>query len=159
MADRAEVLAKQFEAKAAEATAVLERLSAADWKKTTSGETWSVGVVAHHLAGAHEGIAGIIKTVASGQSMPSFTMDALHEMNAKHAREHAACTREETLALHKKGATVAAAVVRGLSDAELGRRGTVLSGMPAMTVEQIIGGILLHHIDEHLGSIRATVGA
>ena len=159
MAHRAEALASQFEAKAAEATAVLERLSDADWKKTTSGEKWSVGVVAHHLAGAHEAIAGIIKAVASGQSMPSLTMDALHEMNAKHSREHAACTKAETLGLHRKGAAAAAGVVRGLSDAELDRGGTVLSGMPAMTVEQIVGGILVRHIDEHLGSIRTTVAA
>jgi len=28
-----------------------------------------------------------------------------------------------------------------------------------MSVEQVVGGILLNHIDEHLKSIRATVGA
>jgi hypothetical protein len=30
--------------------------------------------------------------------------------------------------------------------------------MPAMSVEQMVGGILIRHIDEHLGSIRSTVG-
>jgi hypothetical protein len=30
--------------------------------------------------------------------------------------------------------------------------------MPAMSAEQIINGILINHINEHLGSIRATVG-
>ncbi len=159
MAATAEALAKQFEAKVQEATAMLERLNDADWKKTTSGEKWTVGVVAHHLAGAHEPIAGIIKTIASGQSLPGMTMEQLHDMNAKHAREHAMCTKAETIALHKKGAAAAAAVVRGLSDTELGRSGTVLGGMPAMSAEQIVGEILLRHIDEHLGSIRATVGA
>ena len=158
MASRAEALATQFEAKAAEVTATLERLSDADWKKLTSGEQWPVGVVAHHMAGAHEAIAGIIKTIASGQSLPNMTMDTLHEMNAKHAKEHATCTKAETLALHKKGAVAAAGVVRGLSDAELDRSGTVLGGAPPMTAEQIVGGILIRHVNEHLGSIRATVG-
>ena len=158
MAAKAEALAKQFEAKVQEATAALERLSDADWKKTTASEKWTVGVVAHHLAGAHEGIAGIIKTVAAGQSMPPFTMDMLHDMNAKHAKEHAMATKAETVGLHKKGAAAAAATLRGLSDAELGRSATVLTGMPPMSVEQIVGGILLHHIDEHLGSIKATIG-
>ena len=158
-AAKAEALAKQFEAKVQEATALLDRLSDADWKKITSSEKWTVGVVAHHLAGGHEGIAGIIKNVAAGQSMGNFTMDMLHDMNAKHAQEHAKVTKAETVALHKKSAAAAAAIVRGLGDAELGRSGTVLKGMPPMSVEQIVGGILLNHIDEHLKSIRATVGA
>jgi len=158
MAAKGEALAKQFQAKAQEATTVLERLSDADWKKTTSAEKWTVGVVAHHMAGAHEAIAGIVKTVASGQSMPNFTMDMLHDMNAKHAQEHAKATKAETVALHKKSAAAAAAVLRGLSDADFAKSGTVLAGMPAMSAEQVVGGILLRHIDEHLGSIRATVG-
>lgn len=159
MAAKAEALAKQFESKVQEATRVLERLTDADWKKTTSAEKWTVAVVAHHLAGAHEPIAGIIKTIASGQSMPNFTMDMLHDMNAKHAKEHANATKAETIALHKKNAAAALAVLRGLSDADLGKSGAVLAGMPPMSAEQAVGGILLRHIDEHLGSIRATVGA
>jgi len=158
MAGKGDALAKQFEAKVQEATAVLEKLSEADWKKKTSGEQWTVGVVAHHVAGGHEGISGIIKTVAAGQSMPNFTLDALHEMNAKHAQEFANTTKAETVALHKKNAAAAAAVVRGLSDADLGRSGTVLSGMPAMTVEQIVTNILINHVDEHVRSIRTAVG-
>ena len=158
MAAKGEALAKQFEAKAQEATTVLERLSDADWKKTTSSEKWTVGVVAHHMAGAHEAIAGIIKTVASGQSMPNFTMDMLHDMNAKHAQEHAKTTKAETVALHKKSAAAAAAVLRGLSDADYAKSGTVLAGMPPMSAEQVVGGILLRHIEEHLGSIRSTIG-
>ena len=156
MGARAETLAKQFEAKANEATGVLERLSEADWKKTTAAEKWSVGVVAHHMAGAHEGISNIIKAVAAGQSMGNFTMQMLHDMNAKHAQEHAGATKAETIALHKKSAATAAAVVRGLSDADLDKSGTVLSGMPPMSTEQVINGILFNHVDEHLKSIRAT---
>ena len=156
MAGKSEALAKQFEAKVQEATGVLERLSDADWKKTTASEKWTVGVVAHHMAGSHEGIANIVKAVAAGQPMGNLTMQMLHDMNAKHAQEHAGATKAETLALHKKSASAAAAVVRGLSDGDLGKSGTVLSGMPPMSVEQVIGGILLSHIDEHLKSIRTT---
>jgi Mycothiol maleylpyruvate isomerase N-terminal domain len=158
MGAKGEALAKQFEGKVQEATAVVEKVTDADWKKTTSAEKWTVGVVAHHVAVSHEGIAGIIKTVSSGQSMPHFTMDMLHAMNAKHAQEQANCTKAETLALHKKNAAAAAALVRGLSDAELGKSGTVLAGMPPMSVEQIVSGILIHHIDEHVGSIQVTLG-
>ena len=157
MAAKAEALAKQFEAKVQEATGVFDRLRDADWKKTAS-EQWTVGVVAHHVAGGHEGISGIIKTVAGGKSVPGFTMDMLHDMNAKHAKEHAMATKAETVALHKKSAAAAAATLRGLSDADLAKSGTVLAGMPPMSGEQIVGGILLNHIDEHLRSIKATLG-
>lgn len=158
MSARAESLAKQFEAKAAEATAILGKLSDADWNKMTEAEKWTVAVTAHHMAGAHEPIAGILKTVAAGQSIPNFTMDMLHEANAKHAREYAGCTKAETLALHQKGVAAAAAAVRALSDAELDRSGTVLTGVPAMTAQQVVEGVLINHITEHLGSIRKTVG-
>jgi len=158
MGAKSETLAKQYEAKVQEATTGLEKVSDADWKKRTSGETWTVGVVAHHIATGHEGIAGIIKTVAAGQTIPNFTLDKLHEMNAKHAQDFANVGKAETVALHKKNAAAAAAVVRGLSDQDLARSGTVLSGMPAMTVEQIVTNILINHVDEHYKSICSTVG-
>ncbi len=158
MSPRAESLAKQFETKAAEMTGVVAKLSDADWKKVTSAEKWSVGVTAHHLAGGHEAILGIVKTIAAGQSIPNFTTAMLDEMNAKHAREQAGCTKAETLALHEKGAAAAAAGVRALSDAELERSGTVFTGVPPMTTQQVVEGILINHITGHLGSIRKTVG-
>jgi hypothetical protein len=158
MGAKAEALAKQFEGKVTEATAVLQTLSDADWKRVTDAEQWPVGVTAHHVAGSHEPIANIVQAIVAGQSMGNFTMDMLHEMNARHAKEHAGCTRAETIALHTKGAAAAAAVVRNLSDEQLAKSGTVLTGAPAMTVEQVITGILIHHIDDHFGSIRKTIG-
>ena len=158
MGAKSEALAKQYEAKVQEATGFLEKLSDADWKKTTAAEKWTVGVVAHHVAGGHEGIAGILKTVAGGQSIPNFTLDVLHEMNAKHAQEFVNASKADTVALHKKNAAAAAALVRGLSDADLERSGTVLTGMPAMTVEQIVTNILINHVDEHVKNIKAVIG-
>jgi hypothetical protein len=34
----------------------------------------------------------------------------------------------------------------------------VLTGMPAMTTQQVIEGVLINHVNEHHASIRATVG-
>jgi uncharacterized damage-inducible protein DinB len=158
MGAKAEAFAKQFEGKVKEATAVLEKLSDADWKKTTAAEKWTVGVTAHHIAGAYEPVTHIITTIASGQTLPHFTTQMLDEMNAKHAVEFAGCTKAETIALHKKGAAVAAAAVRGLSDEQLARTGTVFAGVPAMSAEQLVMRALINHIDEHFGSIRKTVG-
>jgi hypothetical protein len=48
--------------------------------------------------------------------------------------------------------------VRGLDDAAFGRGGPVLQGAPAMSVADLAGDLLCGHLDEHLGSIKATVG-
>jgi hypothetical protein len=159
MGAKAEALAKQFEAKVQEATSVLEKLSDADWKKVTAGEKWSVGVTAHHIATAHAGIAGLLKSVASGQHKASMTMDDLHAMNAQHAKDFASVGKAETVALHKKNAADAAAVVRSLDDAALTRSAELLKGMPPMTAEQAVSGILIGHMNEHIGSIRKTIAA
>jgi len=155
---RSEALAKQFEAKAEEAIATLQRISETDWKKVTQAEKWPVGVTAHHLAGVLEPISGMIETVAAGRPFESLRMDSIDEMNAKHAREYATCTKAETIELLRKGVAVAAATVRKLGDEQLTKSGKVVSGAPAMTVEQLVTGGLLAHIDDHFGSIRKTVG-
>jgi DinB superfamily len=156
MGAKGEAFAKQFEAKVEEATALLEKLSDTDWRKTTAAEKWTVAATAHHIASSYEPVAHIIKTIAAGQALPHFTRQMLDEMNAQHAKEFADCTKPETIALHKKAA--AAAAVRGLSDAELAKTGTVFTGMPPVSAEDMVNGALLGHIDEHFGSIRKTVG-
>jgi hypothetical protein len=116
-------------------------------------------VTAHHLASALEPVAGIIAAVVSGQSLGDFSQKALDEMNARHAQEHANCTRAETIALHRKGVAAAAAVVRGLTDDQLAKSGIVFTDAPPMTAEQLVIAGLINHIDDHYGSIRKTVGA
>ena len=155
---KGQALAKQFEAKVHDATATIETLGDADWTKVTAAETWTVGVTAHHLAGALEPVAMMTKTLASGGSVPHFTEDMLHAMNAKHAKDFANCTKAETIELLKKAAATAAAVVRDLSDDQLAKSGTVFAGAPPMTAEQLVTRGLIGHIDEHFGSIRKTVG-
>ena len=158
MGAKGEAFAKEFEAKVEEATDLLERLSDADWKKTTAAEKWTVAATAHHVASSYEPLTHIIKTIAAGQALPHFTRQMLDETNAQHAKEFADCTKPETITLHKKGAAAAAAAVRGLSDAELAKTGTVFTGMAPMSAEEMIKGALLGHIDEHFGSIRKTIG-
>ena len=159
MGARAEQLAKKFDESCGEFTRVIEGLSEADWKKMTSAEKWPVGWVAHHVAGGHGRISGLLHTVAKGQPLPKLTRDIVNENNAKHAVEHANPDKAETLELFRTNRGKASAIVRGLSDAELDRSGTVLTDIPAMTVQQAIEGILINHVHEHLGSIRATTGA
>ena len=158
MGARAEQLAKKFDEVCREMNTTVEKLSDADWKKTTSAEKWTVGVVAHHVALAHVTIAGLVETVATGKPLPNITMDMIHERNAMHAKAHANTTKAETLALLKDNGVKASGVVRGLSDGELDRSANVMGG-PARSSAQVIEGVLINHVNEHLGSIRATIGA
>src|SRR5262249_16236943 len=159
MGAKGDALAKQFESKAQEATAVFEKLSDADWKKVAQGEKWSVGIIAHHVAQAHAGIAGVIKSMASGHHTAPISMDDINAGNAKHAKDFANVSKAETVALHKKNAAEAAALVRGLDDTALARSASALKGMPPMTTEQAVVGILIGHLEDHLGSIRKTISA
>ena len=158
MGAKSEQLARQVEAKSHEAIATLEKLTDADWSKVTAAEKWSVGVTAHHMASVLEPICAMIRAVAAGQAPGNLSMEMIDEMNVQHARDSAGCTRAETIELHRKGTTAAAATIRGLTDAELARSGMVFKSMPPMTAEQLIQGGLLGHVDEHYGSIRKTVG-
>jgi hypothetical protein len=158
MGSQGRAFAEQFEAKVQEATTLLEKLTDADWKKTTAAEKWTVAVTAHHIASSYEPATHIIKTIAAGQALPHFTREMLDERNAQHAQEFAGCTKPETIALHKKGAAAAAAAVRGLSDGELAKTGTVFTGMPPVSAEELVKRILLGHVDAHFGSIRQTIG-
>src|SRR5215468_7152853 len=121
MGAKGEAFAKQLEAKVGDAVALMEKMTDADWKQTTAGEKWTVGVTAHHIARSYEPITGIIKAITTGQTLPHFTPQMLDEMNAGHAKEFAGCTRAETLALLKQGAASAVTLVRGLSDADLAK--------------------------------------
>jgi PhnB protein len=155
---RGETLAKQFEAKAADALAALQRLTDADWKKATAGEKWSVGVTAHHVAGAFEPISNMLKAVASGTKIPPISMADLDQMNAQHAKDFAGCTKAETIDLFKKGAALAARTVRELHEGDLAKTGTFLTGVPPMSAEQLITMGLFGHMDDHVGSIKKTLG-
>jgi uncharacterized protein (TIGR03083 family) len=152
MSERARTLADRFEQANRELIATVERLSDAHWKAKTSAEGWSVGVVAHHVAGGHLGISGVVQKIVNGESFP---MPNLDKMNAEHAAQFANATKAETLALLRQNAAAAAAMVRGLGDAQLDHVGGPMNMSAAQTIERVLIG----HIDDHHASIRKTIGA
>ena len=78
---------------------------------------------------------------------------------SQHTWDHADSTKADTIALLERGAASTVEVLRGLSDDQLAKRGTVLTDMPPISVEQLIATVLLEHADQHFGSIRKTAGA
>lgn len=154
MSERARSLAERFEQANRELIHTVEGLSDAQWRTKTTGEGWSVAVVAHHVAGGHQGIAGFVARIAHGEPV-SLDMDMINKGNAEHAIQHANATKAETLALLRQNGAAAAATVRGLGDTELDRVG----GSMGMTAAQVIERILIGHVHDHHGSIRKAIGA
>ena len=156
MGERAEALAAKFEQVNQELIDVIEECSEEKWRSACSGEGWSVGVTAHHVALDTALLAGMVRAMASGQSFPPLTGEGSDEANAQHAQMHADCTKQETLDLLRGEVPIAASIVRGLSDEQLGRTAEVLAGAPHLRAEHVIQGLLTNHVSEHLGSIRAV---
>jgi uncharacterized protein (TIGR03083 family) len=153
MSERARSLAERFEQANRELVQTVERLSDAQWKTKTTAEGWSVGVVAHHVAGGHAGIAALVQKIASGEPVPPMNMETLHKANAEHAIQHASTTKAETLALLRQNGAAAAATVRSLEDVQLDRIG----GSMGMSAAQVIERILIGHVHDHHGSIRRAI--
>jgi uncharacterized damage-inducible protein DinB len=153
MSERGRSLAARFEQANDELIAAVEQMSDDEWRKTTAAEGWTVGVIAHHVAEAHRALAQLVRRIAAGDPV-ALDMDSIHRANAEHARQHADCTRAETVALLRRNGAGAAATVQGLTDAELDRVG----GRGMMTAAQVVERVLIGHVAQHLGSIRATLG-
>lgn len=157
MSERAEGLAQKFEQVNNDLIQAVEQCSDEQWKAICKEETWPVGVTAHHIAGGTAAIAGLAQAVASGQELPPLTMEQLHQGNAEHAREHANCTKQETLDILRRDVPAAAGAVRALSDEQLDRSAQILADAPAMSAAQLIDNILIGHAAGHLESIRGTL--
>lgn len=156
MSERAETLAAQFEQANNDLIRTIEPMTDAQWKAVCSGENWSAGVVAHHVAGGHQPISGLVQAAATGQPLPPLTPEMLNQGNARHAQEYANCTKAETLDLLRQNGRTAAGVVRGLSDEQLQRSAPVFGN--DMTAEQMIQNILIGHVQAHTASIKAAEG-
>jgi hypothetical protein len=71
-------------------------LSEHHWQDACAEEGGTVGVTAHHLAVTVPLILAGARGIMAGQALPANTVELTNQANAQHAREHAACTREDT---------------------------------------------------------------
>jgi hypothetical protein len=127
------------------------------WRSLCKDEGWSVGVTAHHVAANHLLILDATRALASGATLPPNQVERADEFNAKHARDHAACTREETVELLRRNGETVAAFIRSLDDTQLDRRSPIpFFGNAEWTVHQWIENIAIGHAGMHIPSIRAA---
>jgi len=158
MGRRSEVLATRIEEGAAALAAVASTLSDAQWRTVVRPDGRTVGVIVHHVASMYPIEIDIVRKVAKGTPITDVTWDVVAQMNAAHAREHAAITKHDALDLLQRHSRAAADAVRRLGDDELDRAAPFsLSFGAPMTAQFVIEDHPLRHPWHHLARIKAAL--
>jgi hypothetical protein len=130
-----------------------------EWRTPIPGDGRPVGVVVHHVASVYPIEVDLARRVAAGEPIRGVTMADIHEMNARHASEHANAGRDETLALLASNAAAAAEAIRTMSDAELATAAPVsLYADAELTSQFVLEDHAVRHSLHHLARIRAALG-
>ena len=159
MNDRCEALAARLEAGATALAAFAATLSETEWQTRIPKDGRKVGVVVHHVASVYPIEIQLAQLLAAGQPISEVTWDAVHAMNADHAKDNDGVTKEAALGLLSKNSAAAAAAIRALSDSELDSAAPIsLYGDATLTCQFMLEDHAVRHSYHHLERIRKAVG-
>ena len=155
---RANALAGRLEQGAHALIAFASTLTPEEWQARLPGDGRKVGVVVHHVASVYPVEIQLAMTLAAGQPVEGVTMDDIHAMNAKHAREQDGVAPEATLELLRRNSTAAAAAIRTLSDEQLDRAApaSLYSNAP-ITCQFMLEDHAVRHSYHHLARVRRAL--
>jgi uncharacterized damage-inducible protein DinB len=157
MSTRAEQLADELQQVTDEVAAFIAGIPDEAWQRTCAAEQCTVAALACHIADGYGPILeGLVKPIAEGQAGPRYSMEELAQWNAAAAQENAAHPKAVAVERLRTKAPAAIAYVRGLSDEQLQRTGTLPFGGDPMTAEAVITHVLIGHPRGHLASIEAV---
>jgi hypothetical protein len=158
VAGRANALAERLEQGARALAAFARALTDAQWRTAVLKDGRKIGVVVHHVASVYPLEIQLAQTLASGKPVTGVTMDDVHAMNAAHAKEYDAVTKEATLDLLQRNSVAAATAVRTLSDEDLDRaaEASLYSNAP-ITCQFMLEDHAVRHSYHHLARIQQTV--
>jgi len=158
MSRRTEALAARLEQGARALAAFASTLTDAEWHTRIPQDGRKVGVVVHHVATMYPLEIQLAQLLGAGKPVAEVTWDAVHEMNAAHAREHDAVTKEAALDLLRRNSASAAAAIRALRDEELDRAAPVsLNSDAPLTCQFMLEDHAVRHSYHHLDRMRAAV--
>jgi hypothetical protein len=158
MSQRSNALADRLERGAGALTTFARALTDAQWQARVAGDGRKIGVVVHHVATMYPLEILLAQTLASGKPVAGVTWNAVHEMNAVHAREYDAITKDAALDLLQRNSTAAAAAIRALSDAELDQAAPVsLNSDAPLTCQFMLEDHAVRHSYHHLAGIRGAL--
>ena len=155
---RAAALADRLERGARELAAFTMTLSENDWNSRLPGDGRGVGVIVHHVASVYPLEIDLALKVAARNRITGVTMADVHAMNARHAQEFAAVTRDAALELLRANSLAAATAIRGLSDAQLAQAETVsLYADAPVSCQFVLEDHAVRHSYHHLAAIRRAL--
>ena len=149
---RAASLADRIEEGATLLAAFLEGLSEQEWHAPVSAtDRRSVGLIVHHVATMYPIEIDVARLIASGKAVTDVTWDAVAEINAHHAQQHAQRTMSAALEPLRRNSREAANAVREFTDEELDRAAPFsLSFGAPVTAQFVIEDHALRHSWHHL---------
>jgi hypothetical protein len=160
MTRRADALADRLEQGASALADLAATLTDAEWEVRLPHDGRTVGVIVHHVATMYPLEIELAQAVAAGNAITGVTWDAVHDINATHAREHADTTREEAIALLLRNSKLAAEAIRGLRDDELDRAAPIsLYHDTPLTCQFFIEDHAMRHSWHHTAGIRRALAA
>ena len=158
MSTRAEALAQRIEQGAHALSAFAQGLSEAQWHTVVPPDGRQAGVIIHHVASMYPIEIHIATEVASGNPVVGVTWGVVADINAKHAQEHAAAGKEETIELLRRNSRAAAEAVRAFTDEQLDRAAPVsLNADAPLTAQFLIEDHALRHSWHHLAKMKAVL--
>jgi hypothetical protein len=158
MSQRTNALADRLEHGARDLASFASALTDAEWRTGVPKDGRKVGVIVHHVATMYPLEIQLAQTLAAGKPVAGVTWDAVHELNARHATEHDAVTKEAALDLLRRNSSAAAAAIRALSDEELDQAAPVsLNADAPLTCQFMLEDHAVRHSYHHLARIRGAL--
>ena len=155
---RAQVLADRLEQGASALATFASALSDVEWQTRVPKDGRKIGVIVHHVASVYPLEIQLAQTLAGSKPVTGVTMDAVNEMNAGHATENDAVTKEAALDLLRINSAAAAAAIRALSDEELDRAAPIsLNADAPLTCQFMLEDHPVRHSYHHLAGIRRVL--
>lgn len=160
LSSRSQALADRIEEGAELLAAFAETLTDREWSTPISStDRRTVGVIVHHVASMYPIEMGAVKAIASGNAVLNVTWEAVAQINAQHAIDHADVTKAKAIEILRQNSREAAAAVRKMTDEELDQAAPFsLSFGAPMTAQFVIEDHPLRHPWHHLARIRAVLG-
>ena len=158
MSKRADALALRIEQGAHALAAFAQGLSDAQWHTAVPPDGRQVGLIIHHVASVYPIEIHLATEIASGKPIAGVTWGVVAEMNAKHAHEHAAAGKQDTIALLRRNSHSAAEAVRAFTDEQLDLAAPVsLYADAPLTAQFLIEDHAVRHSWHHLAKIKAAL--
>jgi len=156
---RTNALAERLEQGARTLADLANSLTDAQWQARVPKDGRKIGVVIHHVAFMYPLEIQLAQTLADGKAIEGVTWDAVHEINAKHATNHDAVTKDAALELLRSNSATAAAAIRALTDEQLDRAAPVsLNADAPLTCQFFLEDHAVRHSYHHVARIRAALG-